>query len=455
MKIKVWCLILAAALAAFAGCSKTSGAAETSAETAAPRDLGGYEFIFAGADALNPSGEQWRFTSVADRLAEIYGEIESEYGCKIKFTELSGGAEAVIAAVSSGTPINGFAQLSQNEWIPLLTQGALLPLDTNEMRKAGLDVNDAACFYQPYTHLSDFALDGEEHTYGVDLSGAYIAPDPGYLYAFNKVLTAAAGYPAESVFKLVYDGQWTYEKMFEIAVKISKDSGGARGNFGIALGCPEGEALSNGAGPVVYNASDGKWKANLADRKFTTSLDFIKNVSEAGDLSGLSEADRVELFLEGRAGFLGVSETGGIRERAQILSSGNPFGFLPVPKGPDAEGYTLTRADARLFCMPASCAEPDKAAYLIDKISRKLQSGDEYLKYLKTYVLLDCEDSYRVVTEYLLPNAALNTAGFGGEANECVSELYGAVLGGTVAPENAAEAFGAKLQSALEELFAK
>lgn len=451
---------------AASGTEATTAASGTEETTVAPTDLKGYVFEFGrpGNEYLQPHDRRTLGKKVSEELEEYYRNIEDTYHCTIKFVDVYNDNDHIIQSVMSETKHCDFVRLRHNKWIPLAVGNYIRPLDGEEMLAAGLDINDNECFYQHYTHLSDFVINGEMHTWGLDVSGKYDRFAFGHTYAFNKNLLANAGYKTEDVFKLVYDKKWTYDKFMEIAKAVTKDedNDGEPEIWGVALDCSGSEAWTNGTGPVVFDETTKKWMANTTDTKFIKAIEFMASLySEKvcppkGVEGALSNGDRRTMFYSGKAGFAGLfgpqfGDDGKPNGTAHMDADNRP-GLLPMPMGPDVNEYKMNFVDVDLFVMP-TFKNWESGAFIMAKIADAVHDDEEYFEYLRWDALLGCEDSFKVLTEYLLPYGTVNMAKAGGNMSDhVINEIYNKVVIGESAIERG-EAMEQTIQAELDSIF--
>lgn len=420
-----------------------------------------YQFMIAGSTRLNPADREG--TSEAEELAEILSEVEELCNVKISFSPANADYAALSASVISGVKFADIVRVRQSTWIPLAVNNMLYPLETDGMKQAGLDVGDSDCFYQPYTRLTFLHQGGESHCWGVDMSGKYEQMAFGHTYAFNKDILAAVGYSPESMFSLVYNYNWTYDKMIEIATEATQDTNndGVTDIWGIALDCDGNEIWSNDTGPIIYDSDVKKWKANCNDQKIITALTYMAALNANGKLSPpltgeatLGRVARRALFYSGKAAFAGLYGPNygydGVDAGTAIMD--DEVGLLPIPRGPDTQHYTMNFVDVDVYCMPKSVKRWDTAARTLNELGRRVHDDEEYAKYLQE--TLNCVDSYQVLTKYLLPYGMLNIAKCSDEMYEITRRnFYKSVYEGSMSPAQAAETFAPLIQAELDRVF--
>ena len=129
-------------------------------------------------------------------------------------------------------------------------------------------------------------------------------------------------------------------------------------------------------------------------------------------------------------------------------------GLLPIPKGPNVDHYTMNFVDTDMYIMLVTTTEWQKAAYIMGKIGRAVHDDDQYFEYLADEALIGCEDSYKVLTEYLLPNGLMNIAKCSMDMYEITRKnFYKSVYEGSMTPIEAAQTYQAQVQAELDKVF--
>ncbi|HHX71339.1 MAG TPA: extracellular solute-binding protein [Clostridiales bacterium] len=469
-KIRLWALLLTVLMltSIVAGCSgdkdppsttpvpgsgTTKGPDKTTAPAVEEVKMNGYEFLWAHAHSgYRPEGE----TANADELKEIYAQIEEKFDCKILFIDPGNGMDNLTASVISGTKIADFVRARQSSWIPLSMMGGLIPLDSDQMREAGLDLFNPNNFHQPYTLMTE--LNG--HVWACDISGKYDQMAFGHVYAFNKRLVAEAGYDPAALFQAVRDGKWEYDLFLEIARKITKDldGDGKYDIWGVALDTDGNEIWSNGTGPILWDEANGRWYSNLSDPKLIKSLYFMTGIS--GDpnvqfpLEGEAipgRGDRRNMFYEGKAGFAGLY--GPNFGEGGTFKMTDPVGLLPIPKGPDVDHYMINMVDVDTFICLTSNDGWENGAKIMNEIGYHLHDMDGYREFIAEALQYD-EESVEMLFDYLLPYAKMNIAKCSDDMYQITrKEFYDSVYKGNMTPSQAAEAFEGKIQAELDKVF--
>ena len=292
------------------------------------------------------------------------------------------------------------------------------------------------------------------------MSGRFERMNFGHVFAFNKKLCEEAGYPADTLFQKVYDMQWNYDYFLEVARAIQNNTDPDDIIWGVALDCDGNEVWTNGPGPIIMK--DGKWTENTMAPNVQAALEFMYLLNDKGALSPelfkadgsqiVGRGDRRRMFYGGKAGFAGLY--GPNFGEGGTMNMSDPAGLLPMPKGSDADKYIMNFVGTDLYFMPKSVKEYEKSARIISAIGRAVHDKDEYYNFLFYESMLECEDSYKVLTEYLLPNGIMNIAKASADLHTIMRDgFYSDVYDGQKTPQQSAETYSAAIQNELDRLF--
>ena len=479
-RIRILSLVLAILMfvpAVLAGCSNDEKPVETKATTPAPSvdgtstpasdtsaldttadpnkiDLEGYEFVLRGRDTLlsgNPGD-----TALGAELQEIYNAIESELNCFITVTDtIDTSASGLLSASVGGLKLADFLWCHQMNWIPIANMNGLRPLET--MIEAGLELYDEDHFNQFYTQMA--VLEG--HNYGLDMTGKYYSTTLGHFYAFNKELCENAGYPADTLFQAVRDGEWDYDMFLEIARKVAKDTDGDGVNdiWGVALDTDGNEVWTNGAKMIYYDEAQDKWLANLQDPQLMPALQFMYDLSQndvqipvIGNTVG--RGDRRTMFYEGGAAFAGLYGSNLDADGCLELAANGKLGCLPLPKGPNADHYVMCMVDLDTFVCPVANQDWEKSVHVMNAIGAAVTDYDAYKAQQLEYLAGD-EQALEMLFDYAASNAIMNIAKCSDEMYQITrkkgffSNIYEMVL----TPAQAAETWQSVVQAELDKVF--
>ena len=418
-------------------------------------DLDGYEFrlnttFYDGLASISVSNYHTG-TAIYDELMDIYANIESELNCTITAESAANGSDVLLPAAVGGLKLADFICTHQMTWIPLAMMGGIRPLES--MVDAGLDLYNENNFNQVYTKMSE--ING--HIWALDVTGKFGCTRLGHFYAFNKELTEAAGYPADTLFQAVRDGKWDYAMMLEVARKITKDvdSDGNFDIYGVALDCDGNEAWTNATGPIVQR--DGKWVANLKDPQLMPSLDFMYAISQPDVTLPVindtaSRGKRRTDFFAGKSGFAGLWG-GNIGDEFREMAGNNKLGCLPIPKGPNADHYVLNMVDLNTFVCQMANQDWEKAAVVMNAIGAGVTDWDAYKEQIHEY-LADDEQSMEMLFDYAVPHSMMNIAKCSDAMYQITRKgFYKSIYELTLTPAAAAEAYQDQVQAELDNVF--
>ena len=295
------------------------------------------------------------------------------------------------------------------------------------------------------------------HVYALDMTGKYDDVALGHFYAFNKELCANAGYPAETLYQAVRDGEWDYDMMLEVARKISRDTDGDGTNdvWGIALDCDGNEAWTNGTGPIVYDEAQGKWISNVTDPQLVPALQFMYDISgsdvQTPVAGGIGRGERRALFYDGLCGFAGLYGSNLQDDEYKAMEA--PVGLLPMPKGPNADKYAMNLVDIDTFVCQVANQDWEKSAKVINAIGAAVTDFDAYKEEILNAVYGD-EEAVEMIFDYALPNATMNIGKCSDEMHQILRKgFYTSIYELTYTPAAAAEAYNDLIQAELDAVF--
>ncbi len=220
------------------------------------RDLGGRVIKVAAWWDMTPQGG----TPSGDRQVARREEMEKKYNFKFEYVNIPWEevTETYTASVMAGDPAADIFTVEDN-WLPgLVNKGFVQPLD--EFFDFSDDKWDSLT-----KELSTF--DGK--VYGMATGKWW----PRAMMFYNKEIFARENLP--DPYELMMNGEWTWEKMREIAKAATKDTDGdgVIDQWGIGgIDMDIGLIYSNGA--TFADIKDGKAVLNLRDPKVVEALNF-------------------------------------------------------------------------------------------------------------------------------------------------------------------------------------
>ena len=189
-----------------------------------------------------------------------------------------------------------------------------------------------------------------------------IEPEPrGGMY-FNKRLAEEAGVSPDDIYKLVENGEWTWEKFEEICAQVQQDTDND-GTIDIYAMVQQGaqfykEAVASNNGHFVDKV-DGKYAFALDTQQTLDALTWAVEMRKQYEMPQ-PEGSNWDFFLaEFRNGKAVFFEDQAYRANQDLKEMTDDFGFLPFPMGPNAEGYNSWYEDNPIV-IPA-CYDAEKA----------------------------------------------------------------------------------------------
>jgi len=175
-------------------------------------DFGGRTVVFAGQN-LTPPPE-------GSQAYDNWKAAEEQFNVKIEFRKVDQGqiVDTIMAAVLADNPTIDIVQTASNSYAPLVARGALRPvghlLPDEYWESIPEPLQGRVGFKESRTILGE--------CYGLPMSfGDYIMV---HVIAWNKDMFKEAGLP--SLYDLIESGEWTWEKMREIAAALVADTDG-------------------------------------------------------------------------------------------------------------------------------------------------------------------------------------------------------------------------------------
>lgn len=442
--------------AATSASAETTAAVTTTVQTtteattteAAPK-YEGYEFILANCD------KEWTDSPSSDleqELVDNYYALEDELGCTFSFIGLQDENQALLVSGMSGDKIADFIKVKQMAWGPAAVGNYLRPLNSDEVKATGMDINDENLFDQVYTQMANL---GDNNVWAVSFSGKYFVQNFGFTYIFNKQLCANAGYPTDELYQTIYDRKFTWDVFKDICRKVSVDSDndGNWDYFGLTMVDGESELASNKIN-IMYQGEDGKWISGFMNPYFQKSLQFVIEISLDQTISmqdaavGAGGNDfRRQTFYDGKAAFacLYGAHYGkdGINSRME-----EDYGLAPIPMGPDAEEYSHIIPDLKAFCVQTANKDWQTSCeimvYVADMLTDKEAANETLASYFRD------EQSLDILTNILLPNAQIQATRFSPDIKEALNEGVTIIL---TQGAGAIEQVDNLMQTAINNLF--
>jgi len=329
-------------------------------------DLGGRTVYIGHWSDLAPA----EGTAMYEDYSALIKSLEEKYHCKIEFVHAGGdwstwGNQILVTALSNEKIADTFWYTMENLVPQWVNAGILMPLD------GVFDFNDKDVWNIPASE--QYKLNGKHYA-------ITSWPDAlGHVILFNKRIVEENGITSESLYKLVEDGEWTWDKMVELAKKCTKNTEDSDPNndtwgFGAyASACPSAEPFiySNGTTPVKQDGNQ-KLTYNLDDPAAVEAIDFCHKlvydykVVNVKELSwGYSEG----LWKKGKVAFFECPSWADLQGYKEMLEN-DEFGFLLLPKGPKAKDYVNAQSAAAGLFMQKDTPDAKAIAQIMAEIEK-------------------------------------------------------------------------------------
>ena len=224
---------------------------------------------------------------------------------------------------------------------------------------------------------------------------------------FNKTVTELYGIDDAELYQTVRDGDWTLDKMFEVASAVPENPSGSgvwrydeppgfdfifTSGYRITKFNDEGEPYVEDKLPVEFSNLSDKLCPVFSDDSQTINLKYKKN-EEAGSKYGVE--DLKTLFIDDRALFRFGTTEGALEMRKEDVT----FGILPYPKRDSSQkeycSYARMGQDSAVYVPRTvkSLELTDVITEAMGALSQKYIKAAYYEKLLKGQSVFDAESS--------------------------------------------------------------
>ena len=424
----------------------------------AKKELDGYTFTIASGwikleDELNEN------TPLMDRLLwEQIKKVEKEFGCDIKVTRFYARNNDMRPYIMAGKKVADLVE-TMPIWIPQnVNDGSYKSWED----VPGIDLSDTNKWLP--SSLKNGVYKGK--IYGIQ----FIKPaEARFCVIFNKTLLEKAGVKADTLYQLVKDKKWTWDKMREYAMKVTKDndSDGINDTWGI-IGKYDYIAnaiLPSFGGSLVAN-KDGKYVYNLNSANSLAALNYYdklvntdKCVWVADQLlagSAPNEMTYVQRFNNGSSAFL-VWESWVLNQYTK-LNANFDYGILPIPLGGNQKNYVTPAHNEKAFCVTSTNKDLEKAVVVINALADGFggYKGDDWYEdvaadYFKNDVEKNIE-MYKLIIDSNMIDPGLTIEGL--EANY-YSIIQNSIYTRTTTPAAAVDSIKNTYTDAINSVFNK
>jgi len=340
-KFALYIAIVTTALVGCSGNDSTETVAPTeitapASEASVPvRDLGGLVVTIASwAEVKEP---EVKANAYDEALWEYRNEIMEKHNFKFEelaLTKWNETLELFSTSTLAGEPAAEIFRFQSNYQASAINSG--LAYDLTKVESINLD--------DPIWHEQVI----EMSTVGDAVYGIAVEFEPKMGLYFNKRLFEEAGLDPDLLYDLQASGEWTWDKLWEISEKLTRDTDndGVNDVYAQSLNLSRLfhiATLSNN-GSYVGRDEDGKYFINLSSPEtmeaFTWAADYI---AQDFDLYPENWAGIDQLFLNAKVAMHIGDEWQAANFNREMEDD---FGFVCFPKGPRATDYVVGMSDA-------------------------------------------------------------------------------------------------------------
>lgn len=317
--------------------------------------------------------------------------LEEKYNCKFEFVMLDGAetSERIRASVASGAPYVDALIMYTNEIPSYAMNGYLQNLD----ELTSFDLSDPKWNSGA---LQMGTLNNKHYSFSL---GNYI---PRYVIAFNKTMFERNGW--ESPYDLYKNGQWTWNKLIELAQKATDTASGRYGFTGSTI--LQGSVFASFGGAVVSLDENGVPSFTGDSENCVQAVQLLKDLKDKYNVMWTPETSTWEVYINALAdGTVAMAPTQLYLIRENILDMEDDYGIVPVPKSDTADGkYASIADDVPTYVMLANNPLAQEKAYILDLFTEPYAGYEDILSRseLETYcrdeesveILLEVEKNY-------------------------------------------------------------
>ena len=373
--------------------------------------------------------------------------VEEMFNCDIEFYELTweGAIDTIMASHMAGDPVGDIYSFPNHWMVELASQGALRPLDDI------LDDEYYASLPGMHSRMRELYSSFQGSAYGFSTNDELERDNDvrsGHVMYWNKDMFAAEGQP--SIYELMEKGEWTWDKMLEIAKALTKDTDGDGEIDQWGLDIRWGAAdfvqilvLTN-SGSYITEV-DGRMTFTGNDDKVLEAIQFLHDLIYVHKVVGPTTS-------------IGNGQAGMGRFAFANMNAKVPFerGVAYWPKGPQADSHVLPLWGPRLAALPAGVEDPAAMIAIVNALFevtsdyRDLSSYEDeilerYLPYFHDY------ESYEVMTD-MIHNGVM-TMVLPGTEEIGWGEALNSAIEGRQSPKAAMDAIAPAMQRLIDEIY--
>ncbi len=308
-------------------------------------DLGGRDVTIAYWFDMNPNENS---DTYAEEM-ELLEHINEKYNCNLQFV-FTGDWHSYMSVINvqatSGEKIADMFWAGYGTMVPLwVNSNLVVPLDDY------FDFSDSC--WNPGIN-DEWMMNGKH--YGITTWDDAL----GHVILFNKRICAENGITDQMLYELQANGEWTWDKLRELAIKCTKDTDNdgavdvyGFGSYGTCPTCPEAFVYANGASPVSVD-ENYHYAYNLDDPRVIEAIQFCYDLywtDQVCYMGSQAWGSWEGMWRMGKTAFYSVASWN-MYDYFEDLED-DEIGILMIPKGPSAEDYVNAQScPSGMFMQP-------------------------------------------------------------------------------------------------------
>lgn len=397
----------------------------------------------------------------------ILEEVEKRFNVQIEFADLSWGGllDEVMTSIAAGDPIGDIIYATNRHLAELAAEGALRPLDDI------LGDDYFASLPGMHSRMRELYSSFHGQNFGISTNGSFVFEmDIGSAQAiiWNKTMFEEAG--LSNLNEIQNAGDWTWDKMKELAIALTKDTdgdgetdqwgiGSRLGPWPIDLDCT---LISNNAN--IFRYVDNQPVYTLNEPEALEVFDFWREVQDLGvgrigdvidgvgiDLHAEFNDQKIGMFRIDLFAFPGHARTAAER--------GFDVGLVFYPKGPRAEQHYTPLWGIDVAALPKGVENPEEMVAIFNALFRTTSDyrsidDETYEEIFFAHFLPYVEDVHTAETiRGMLHNPVMFDHFPGMDVEEVRLEWVRALRQGEPSPKSILDALEPVVQTKLDEAF--
>ena len=420
-------------------------------------DLEGYEFIVGikSWEVYYPTLEN----ALHDEWRDEYDRIQDEYNFILNIQPASYKSADAATYIMSGDFPYDVHELKTCTIFPWAMRNGIQNMAADEMLANGIDVNDPNLFYQPSTQWTNL----KGGTWGFTFASKYSLPEYGYCLMFNKDLCDSAGYPAEKLYELARNREWTFDVYKDLCSKIVKDNDGdgvydvyATGG-GYSPWCSEimlagGNCITEVDGKLVYTLDTPEALKGLEFMQYEFAESGWRNYTPDPDGFTCDSGEDRAAFENGKVGILWAP--GHLLTDEEIKAFDVDFGYLPMPICAPRTEYVDVFSTPKVLCMYANNPDLEKNCQALKIWASVINNAENWKDEFRDYFCRGDETDWEIFYDCILTKVEFGTYKISDEmASLFESEAMDMIVTGERTAAQAIEAVQPGMQKLLDDMF--